>query len=102
MKPSEFQIVPHTDPSFLVDQLGYIKAQIADLKKQEDALKTAILAGGPAEYDGKLFRATVSEVSRQFIDADLARKVLTEKQLAKITKTSSTFTVRVSARKTEN
>ena len=99
MKPSEFQIIPHTDPSFLVDRLGYLKAQIAELKKQEESLKNAILAGGNATYEGQVFRATVTETTRNFIDADLARKCLTEKQLAKITKTCGTVVVRVTARK---
>ena len=86
--------------SYKVDELGYLKAQIADLTKKADAIKNELIAPGPGAIDGALFRATVSETSRTFIDADLARKVLTEKQLAKITKTCSTFTVRVTARKT--
>lgn len=102
MKASEVSTASRADLSLLVDQLGGVKAQIAELKKREDALKNAILAGGPAEYDGRLFHVVVSEVSRTYIDADLARKFLTVKQLEKITKTSSTFTVRVSARKSEN
>ena len=40
-----------------------------------------------------------AEPSRSYLDADLARKFLTEKQLAKITKVCGTVTVRVTARK---
>lgn len=61
-------------PLSTVDELGLLKAQIADLTKK-------------------------AETSRSFIDADLARKFLTEKQLAKITKTCGTVSVRVTARK---
>lgn len=82
-----------------IDELGMLKAQIADLTAKAEALKKDIIAQGPGAYDGALFRATVSETSRSFIDADLARKFLTEKVLAKITKTSSTYTVRVVSRK---
>jgi hypothetical protein len=82
-----------------IDELGYLKAQIADLVKKADALKTEILSEGPGAYDGALFRATIAEVTRSFIDADLAREHLTAKQLAKITKTCSTYAVRVTARK---
>lgn len=83
----------------LVDELGLIKAKIAELTAQETAIKNQLIAGGEADFDGALFRATVRRQERQFIDSDLARKVLDEKTLAKITKTSSTYVVRVAARK---
>ena len=84
----------------LVDKLGMIKAQMSDLSHQADLIKATLIEGGDNQsYEGQLFRATVSKTGRTFIDADLARKFLTEKQLAKITKTCSTYTVRVSARK---
>lgn len=89
-------INPNTNP---VDELGILKAQIADLTKKAEALKAELIASGVGEYDGALFRATVAEVKRSFIDADLARKHLTGKQLAKITKTCGTVAVRVTARK---
>jgi len=83
----------------LIDRLGMLRAQAADLAKQMDAIKTELIAGGVAVHEGALFRASVALSSRNFIDADLARKYLTEKQLAKITKTNSTYAVRVTARK---
>lgn len=85
-----------------VDKLGMLKAQIADLQAQAEAIKNLIIGEGAGEYDGAIFRATVSKVSRDTINADLARKYLTEKQLAKITKTNSTYAVRVTARKTSD
>lgn len=86
-------------PLSAVDELGLLKAQIADLTKKAEALKTELIAQGTGVYDGALYRASVTETSRSFIDADLARKFLTEKQLAKITKICGTVTVRVTARK---
>ena len=50
-------------------------------------------------YAAEPYRASVAETSRSYLDADLARKFLTEKQLAKITKVCGTVTVRVTARK---
>lgn len=82
-----------------VDTLGLLKAQIADLTAQAEAIKTELIAAGAGAYEGALFRATVAEVKRSFIDADLARKYLDEKTLAKITKTCGTVAVRVTARK---
>ena len=82
-----------------VDELGLLKAQIADLTKKAEALKTELIAQGAGVYDGALYRASVAETSRSYLDADLARKFLTEKQLAKITKVCGTVTVRVTARK---
>lgn len=89
----------NTTLTYKVDELGYLKAQIADLEKRASAIKTELIAAGPGAVDGALFRATVAEVSRTFLDADLARLHLTAKQLAKITKTCSTYAVRVTARK---
>lgn len=94
--PTTLHVIPGLGD---VDQLGLLKAQIADLTKQADTLKASLIARGVGGYDGALFRATVAEVSRDFIDADLARKVLDKKTLAKITKTCSTYAVRVTARK---
>ena len=82
-----------------VDELGLLKAQISDLTKKAEVLKNELIARGDGAYDGQLFRASVGHTSRTFIDADLARKYLTEKQLAKVTKTCSTIAVRVTARK---
>lgn len=86
-------------PLSTVDELGLLKAQIADLKAKEEVLKTELIAKGAGVYDGALYRASVAETSRSYLDADLARKYLTEKQLAKITKVCGTVTVRVTARK---
>lgn len=45
----------------MVDDLGHVLAQIADLEKKADALKDALREAGPGAYEGKLFRATVGE-----------------------------------------
>ena len=45
----------------IVDELGELKAAIAELTEKEKELKTIIAASGYAEFDGELFRATVSK-----------------------------------------
>ena len=52
----------HTNPlRNAVDQLALIKAQIAELKAQEDALKAVLINSGLSAVDSDLHRATVSE-----------------------------------------
>ena len=53
----------------VVDRLGAIKAQIAELKAVEDFLAAEIKAMGVGAYDGEAFRANVVEVaSRESAD----------------------------------
>jgi hypothetical protein len=47
----------------IVDDLGAVRAQIAELKLREEALASAVKAEGFGAYEGALFRATVSEVA---------------------------------------
>jgi hypothetical protein len=42
-----------------VDQLGYIRAQIADLQAIEKTLKAAIEAAGIPKIEGRLYKAAV-------------------------------------------
>ncbi len=51
------------DVARTVDDLGAIRAQIAELKLREDALAAAVKAAGFGAHEGALFRATVSEVA---------------------------------------
>lgn len=51
------------DTARIVDDLGAVRAQIAELKAREVALSSAIKAEGFGAYEGALFRATVSEVA---------------------------------------
>lgn len=55
-----------TKLSTIIDQLGLVKAQIAELEAKEEELRNALVAAGIEEGEGKLFRCTVStsEVSK--------------------------------------
>lgn len=63
----------------IVDRLGDIKAQIANLKKIEADLVARLVDTGDSAIDGNLFRATVSEVAeRSSLDVKAAEAKLRE------------------------
>jgi len=88
-----------------IDTLGTLLAQIADLEKQASAIKddlkdSATAPGGSKVFEGDLFKATVVESNRSTIDwkqlsADLG---IDAETLAKYTKTSAVFSVKVTSR----
>jgi hypothetical protein len=83
----------------IVDELGALKASIAELTERERVLKNAIAASGYAEIDGLLYRATVSLTERATLDTEAVRALLSQEELRQCTKISEVTTVRVSARK---
>jgi len=87
-----------------VDVLGNLLAQIAELTKQADAIKDDIKdsasMGGAKVVEGNLFKATYLESNRSTVDhktlyADLG---ITADQIAKYTKTTAVFSVKVTSR----
>ena len=63
----------------VVDRLGDIKAQIAELKAIEANLIGVLVNGGEGAVDGDTFRATVSSVAeRSSLDAKAAEAKLRE------------------------
>ena len=92
--------------SVAVDQLGAVKARIAELKAEEARLAALIAERGHGAIDGHLFRATVSEVAeRQSLDVKAAEAKLRElgvdgRWFSKNQKVSKAYTtVKVVARK---
>lgn len=83
----------------IVDELGELKARIADLTKQETKLKTALVESGYAEIDGSLFRATVTWTERATLDSEAVRAMLTPDQIRICTRVTEIKAVRVAARK---
>lgn len=71
---------PVTDfVSAAIDQLGMVKARIAELKAEEARLAGIVLESGYTAHEGNLFRATVSQVAeRQSLDAKAAEAKLRE------------------------
>ena len=86
-----------------VDRLALIKAQIANLKREEDQLKDLLIDSGLESVEGQLHRAALSYCAgRELIDwKTIAAKLAPSRQLiAAHTSTGEPFyTVRVSARK---
>ena len=63
----------------IVDRLGDVKAQIADLKKIEAELAARLIEAGEDAIDGRAYRATVSQVAeRNSLDAKAAEAKLRE------------------------
>lgn len=82
----------------LIDELGNLKAQIADLAKREKKLKEHLVALGDGAYDGYLFRATVSTVERELLDMGAVRAKLSPQFIAAHTNVTQSTMVRVVAR----
>lgn len=83
----------------IVDELGALKARIADLTKQETKLKAALIESGYAEIDGLLYRAAVTWTERATLDSEAVRAMLTPDQVKACTRVTEIKAVRVSARK---
>jgi len=88
-----------TEFKTIVDQLGALKAQIADLTKLEKALIDQIKSSGYAEIDGDLFRAAIVWTERVTLNADRVREVLSADDVAYCEQKTEVMSVRVSARK---
>lgn len=93
----------------VVDKLGRVKAQIADLTETEKDLKSDLIASCEKVIDGSLFRATISSSVRNQTDykgivADLmatgriSMKTYNEIVEKRTTQGDEVFTVRVVAR----
>ena len=83
----------------IVDLLGHVKAEAAEIKAREDALKAALTARGVTEAEGMLFRATVSEALRETLDAEKIKYEMGPSWCSLHSKLAIVSTVRVSARK---
>ena len=65
--------------SAAIDQLGAVKARIAELKAEEARLAGIVAESGHAAYEGRMFRATVSQVAeRKALDSKAAEAKLRE------------------------
>jgi hypothetical protein len=82
----------------LVDALGHVKAEGAEVKAREDALRAELLARGVTEAEGMLFRASISQCTRWTLDAGRIRQELGELWCISHSKVSTVTSVRLSAR----
>jgi len=82
----------------LVDHLGVVLAQIAELKREGDAIKEMLIKWGVGAYEGDLYRVTVSQSERATLDMAAVRAKLSPQFIAAHTKFNDVTTVRVVAR----
>jgi hypothetical protein len=82
----------------LVDELGQVKAEAAEIKAREDLLKAELTARDVTEAEGDLFRATVTVASRWTLDAERVKAEMGVGWYDARCKIGSVTTVRVSAR----
>jgi hypothetical protein len=82
----------------LADQLGHAKAELAEAKAREDALRAELIARGVTEAEGVLFRASISESTRWNLDAQRIREEMGELWTVAHSKVSAVTTLRVTAR----
>jgi len=87
-----------TNLSKIIDDLGTLKARIADLETQEKALKQALADLTPGAYEGDLFRLSVSESERETLDMKAVREHLSRQFIAAHTNVTQVRTLRVAAR----
>lgn len=84
----------------LVDRLGALKAEIADLESQAEALKAKLVESGEEVVEGSSFRVAVSRSLRVNVDwKAVAAKLEPSPQLVSAhTSEKEVVSVRVSAR----
>jgi hypothetical protein len=82
----------------IIDDLGTLKARIADLEAQEKALKQALADLGPGSYEGEIFRLSISESERATLDMAAVREHLSRQFIQSHTNVTPVRTLRVVAR----
>jgi hypothetical protein len=82
-----------------IDRLGQLKAQLAELAREEKELKAVLVEQGEGAYEGQLFRVTVSYSERETLDMDAVREKLSAQFIRAHTRTTPVTSVRVVARK---
>ena len=86
----------------IVDQLGVLKAQIADLVLDYEYIKSLLVDLGDGAYEGTSYRATVSTFDRHTLDMEAVRKHLSRQFLVAHTETKEVTKVNVVARNARN
>jgi|SRR5579872_199198 len=82
-----------------VDELGLIKAQIAELEQKEKALTDALKATGQTSFAGTFYDCSVSSTERETVDTKALRADLGEELIKPYIKTKPVVTLRLTAKK---
>ena len=81
-----------------IDRLGVLKAQLAELQREEKELKAIVAEHGVGAYEGEMFRATVSAFDRESLDMDAVREKLSPQFIRAHTRLTPVVQVRVTTR----
>jgi hypothetical protein len=81
-----------------IDKLGRLLAEIAELTKQADVIKSQLKVLGDGNYEALVFRASVSTSERSTLDMEAVRAHLSRQFIQANSKVTETTTVRVVAR----
>jgi RNA-binding protein YlmH len=89
------------DTTGLADELGIIRAKMADLKDREKEIREIMLEAGEKAFEDKKFRAVVVESLRTYIDwKTVAEKLNPSRQLVTAhTTEKDVVSIRVNARR---
>ncbi len=83
-----------------VDELGLIKAQIAELQQKEKALADALKATGLNSFAGTFFDCSISRSERETVDTKALRADLGEELIKPYIKSTEVVSLRLVAKKT--
>lgn len=85
----------------LADELGFVRAQIADLKEREKDIRETFIEAGVHAMEGETFRAVVVESLRTLVDwKAVAAKLKPSRQLVTAhTSEKEVISIRVNARR---
>lgn len=81
-----------------VDELGHLKAKIAELTEQEARLKATLVAYGKSPIDGELFRSTITTTIQDRLDMQAVREHLSPQFIRANTRTVQSTRINVVAR----
>jgi len=60
----------------IIDRLGFVRAQLAELELEERLLKSHLVELGSGTYNGELYQAIVAKTVREQLDLEAARAKL--------------------------
>jgi hypothetical protein len=96
---NEAQAAALFNSSAAVDELGLVKAQIAELEQKEKALTDALKSTGLDSFAGTFFDCSISRADRETVNTKQLRADLGEDLIAPYVKSSPVVTLRLVAKK---
>ena len=98
--PFRRKVEDENNLSTIIDELGALKAEIADLQAREKSMKEALGDLEAGSYEGERYRISISVSDRDTLDMTAVREHLGRQFIQAHTNTTSVRAYRVSARKT--